>query len=363
MADFPMGSTGQAGHSGYYDTADTTEQTAAPLGARVTSMANWAGALVSMALIVGVGVWGYKLLVRDVTGIPVVSATAGPMRVAPENPGGSRAEHQGLAVNSVAGTGTAEAPADRLVLAPSGVGLTDEDQPVAAATLAPDTSDAAPGTSDASDPSPRTAQSAAEADEPGVVSDVQKASILAMADKIAADNEPLSPLDPVTETAPAAKPDAETPLADPADPLAQAVAEAVETDVAAEEILPREGLWKSPRPTKRPAGLQTASLAPVAVPEPAGAREIALADIPVGTRLAQLGAFDSPETARQEWDRLVQKFDVYMDGKDRVIEKASSGGRTFYRLRAHGFDDLADARRFCSAFVAERADCIPVVKK
>jgi hypothetical protein len=45
------------------------------------------------------------------------------------------------------------------------------------------------------------------------------------------------------------------------------------------------------------------------------------------------------------------------------VQKASSGGRVFYRLRAMGFDDLGDARRFCSALVAENADCIPVVTR
>ena len=37
---------------------------------------------------------------------------------------------------------------------------------------------------------------------------------------------------------------------------------------------------------------------------------------------------------------------------------ATSGGRTFYRLRAMGFEDLSDARRFCSALVAENAECM-----
>jgi hypothetical protein len=35
----------------------------------------------------------------------------------------------------------------------------------------------------------------------------------------------------------------------------------------------------------------------------------------------------------------------------------------FYRLRAHGFTDLSDARRFCAAFVAGGVDCIPVVTR
>jgi len=67
--------------------------------------------------------------------------------------------------------------------------------------------------------------------------------------------------------------------------------------------------------------------------------------------------------ARQEWDRLSDRFGEYLEDKNRVIQKAQSGGRTFYRLRALGFADLSDARRFCSALVAEKAECIPVVTR
>ena len=90
---------------------------------------------------------------------------------------------------------------------------------------------------------------------------------------------------------------------------------------------------------------------------------LAAADLATGTRLVQLGAYESAEVAEQEWGRISGRFDSFFDGKARVIQKAKSGGRTFYRLRAHGFGDLAEARRFCAALVAERADCIPVVVK
>ncbi|MFC6583995.1 SPOR domain-containing protein [Sulfitobacter aestuariivivens] len=83
----------------------------------------------------------------------------------------------------------------------------------------------------------------------------------------------------------------------------------------------------------------------------------------MGTRLAQLGAFDSEAVAREQWDQLNTRFGTYLAGKKRVVQKATSGGRVFYRLRAMGFEDIADARRFCSALVAENADCIPVVTR
>jgi hypothetical protein len=67
--------------------------------------------------------------------------------------------------------------------------------------------------------------------------------------------------------------------------------------------------------------------------------------------------------ARSEWERLTAQLGDLLDGKRRVVQRAESGGRIFYRLRAAGFEDLADARRFCSALQAERAECIPVVTR
>ena len=52
-----------------------------------------------------------------------------------------------------------------------------------------------------------------------------------------------------------------------------------------------------------------------------------------------------------------------MTDKARVIEQAQSGGKVFYRLRAHGFRDISDARRFCAALVAEEIGCIPVLQR
>jgi hypothetical protein len=98
------------------------------------------------------------------------------------------------------------------------------------------------------------------------------------------------------------------------------------------------------------------------VPE-AETREIDPDAIPSGTRLAQLGAFESPDVARAEWVRMESNLGEILDGKSRVIQQAQSGGRTFYRLRAMGFVDVSDTRRFCSAVKAEGVDCIPVEAK
>lgn len=288
----------------------------------MVGLANLAGAVVSLALIVGIGVWGYKILARDVSGVPVVRAAEGPMRIQPDDPGGRQALNQGLAVNEVAAEGTAAGPVEQLILAPEPLDLTLEDTP------RQEMAEAAPANEDATP--------AAEAGEPRSAEDeaVQLAAVQSLAQELSAGVAPLEDLDPVTETAPEAAPTPEV----------------------------TEGLRVSLRPKLRPAGLSNVQRV-AAVATNSGPRDVDPDSIATGTRLAQLGAYDSAEVARKEWTRLSGRFEDYLQDKDRVIQKAQSGGRTFYRLRAMGFDDLSDARRFCSALVAENAECIPVVTR
>lgn len=333
---------------------------------RISKLVNTAGAVMSVTLVIGIGVWGYRLLVRDVTGVPVVRALDGPMRIQPADPGGAQTAHQGLSVNRVQANGLAAPTADRLVLAPAGAGITEDDHAglrrpaarVAPREEATPTAEAAEvasaGINDITAPALLT-QDAPTPELPSAVDDsVQVAAIeptqqalqpsatdiavaeaLALADQIAATTAPLSELAEVKAQAPVR----------------------ISASIA--------GVSHSPRPSGRPSGLNTtparAAVEVVAAQViSAPAAQVDAATIQPGTRLAQLGAYDSTVIAEQEWDRLYGRFTEYMEGKSRVIQKAQSGGRTFYRLRAMGFDDLSDARRFCSALLAEKAACIPV---
>lgn len=290
---------------------------------------NIAGAAMSMALIAGIGVWGYKLVIRDVSGVPVVRAIEGPMRIQPEDPGGRQALNQGLSVNGVAADGSAARPADRLVLAPEPLELSLDDVP-------------ARNAGGAAVQPPEEASPVAEAEEPPTAED--QAVQLAAADTL------VQPLKDVQDSQQSLSEAAQEPEADEDEPEPQSV---------------ENGLGRSLRPQLRPVALDTAGAATLAVlsPETGSSEEVDPNSIPAGTRLAQLGAFESVEIARQEWDRLADRFGEYLEDKNRVIQKAQSGGRTFYRLRALGFADLSDARRFCSALVAEKAECIPVVTR
>ncbi|MCK0139134.1 SPOR domain-containing protein [Aliiroseovarius sp. F47248L] len=302
------------------------------------TLVNYSGAVLSLALIVGLGVWGYKLAVRDVTGIPVVRALEGPMRVQPDNPGGQSAAHQGFAVNDVQSEGQAAAPADRLVLAPAPEDLADEDMTTEVATR----TDTAPG---AELPLHEASAILPDADSASVD---PVAAALAIAEQIAADVEPLS-----------GAASEETTLASLSD------ATAALPDAAAVKIIPASvpGVSQSPRPTGRPADLTTRVAATPPAAPAVVATEVAPDQVAAGTRLVQLGAFDSADVARAEWNRLTTQFEDYFTGKSRVVQKAQSGGKTFYRLRAVGFEDLADARRFCSVLMASKAACIPVVNR
>ncbi|EBA08906.1 SPOR domain-containing protein [Sagittula stellata] len=322
---------------------------------RTVSMTNLLGAAASLALVVGVGIWGYGVMARDVSGVPVVRAASGPMRVAPEDPGGTLADHQGLAVNAVAGQGSAEGPAQQLVLAPRPAGLASEDVATGALSLAlqQDAEAMATAAEDGATPAVLSTQSGDNAEND---------PILALAAQIAAESEPLTPL------APGADNPVVTEVQDVSSSGARDLFPEDEYEEEAEMPKPGPGLGRSLRPRLRPSGLQVASVGPVDADVIAAAvasvtKEIDPATLPAGTRLVQIGAFDSAETARSEWTRLETRFGDFMDGKGRVIQQATSGGRTFYRLRAEGFVDLSDARRFCAAFVAEKVDCIPVVTR
>jgi hypothetical protein len=399
----------------------------APPPARpVSKTMNGLGALISIALVIGVGVWGYRLAVRDVSGVPVVAALDGPMRIQPEDPGGELASYQGLTVNAVQAEGQAEPTADRLVLAPKPIELLAGDGVVLAPSVvlpvtptaldrptleipadAPVASPLPEGLSEPTPDSPVIAEATIPAIRPPVkpdppvvqepapsaetdtaltpepvISEVADAEVetitapaaLDVAGAIEAAQEPTVVPPAATETQ--AETATEAVAEPPADTgAAEGVAEsAPEITVISPDIA---GVARSARPLGRPDGFAAQAEAQRAAQVEAidtaaegalisslpndGVNELAPETLPVGTNLAQLGAYASAEIARAEWGKKAARFDDYMDGKSRVIQRAESGGRAFYRLRAHGFETINEARQFCAALLAENAECIAVV--
>lgn len=305
---------------------------------------NIVGALLSVALVVGLGVWGYKLAVRDVTGVPVVKALEGPMRIQPEDPGGAVAPHQGLAVNDVAADGVSAGPVDQLKLAPPVAELSEEDVPAhreVEVGRAPE--------------SPSTAPLPSSGGE--INADAAVAEALGLTDIPGLDAPGLD------------APGLDTPVSAPVDAIPESV----------------PGVSRSPRPMPRPAGYAAlpeitepvravdvsasgATPAPARPGAGAGAapavvlgQEVEPAAVDASARLVQLGAYQSVEEAREGWKEIATLNPELFQNRNWTIERRELGGSPFYRLRAIGFDGLQDARAFCAALIAAKGSCVPVI--
>ncbi|CTQ50270.1 SPOR domain-containing protein [Jannaschia donghaensis] len=315
--------------------------------ARNFGFANWAGAITSLGLTAGLAAWAIDMTVRDVSGVPVIVALEGPMREAPSDPGGTVAPFQGLALSDITSGGPAAPAPDQIVLAPPPVSL---DAPALAERIATAGEEVITRQAEA-DPQ--------VADAPALRESIQMALSEAVEDEMI-----------VGASAPASQPVAATPVsADPGAPEAAvaAVVPVTEPGVArsvrpsARPAAPRRVVAQAPAtlPTEAPAqvaGTQVASL-DATIPS---ARDADAAALTPGTRVVQLGAYDSESAARGEWDRMESKFRDYMHGKERLVQKAQSGGRDFWRLRVVGFEDGDAARRFCAELLAKDAACIPL---
>ncbi len=283
------------------------------------------GAVSSVALVLGLAYWGYALAVRDVSGVPVMRAAVGAMRVAPADPGGEQMLNQGLTVNAIAAMGTTAKPADTVTLAPLAEDLQPDDVPVAVASAAPQAASPVVVASALSDGTAQALAVAAPAVEPA---DIEA-----------------TPVEPTTV-------------------LAQDTVDAAVAAALAEASADPNAISPALRPKPRPADLGAAIVevaAPV-VTQPAIAEKDP-STIPVGTILAQFGAYESADLARAKFAELVDNFGGLMAGKDMVVLKAETTGRIIYRLRAYGLTSDADAKSFCAALQAEGTECVPVAQR
>ena len=88
------------------------------------------------------------------------------------------------------------------------------------------------------------------------------------------------------------------------------------------------------------------------------------ADIPPGTVMVQLGAYDSAADAQAHLAAVQAQAGALVADKPALVIEAKSDGRRFYRLRLTGFDAPEAARRLCGELMAGLdLPCIPVVKR
>lgn len=348
--------------------ADPRDPAGDGLQARLARVTHYVGAVASVGLMVGLLAWGWQLVSRDVSGVPIISAIEGEARTAPEEPGGRLTPHTGLAVNNVAG-GEAPSPTQQVAIAP---------QPV---DLAPD--DVAMGQLGATAREPANASETplTFTGDPIVPLSDSEARALAESEAAAAAERALAD-QAVNEAAIIDAPAAEGPVTEvvtdengiPAQ--AAAITEAL---AEAQAQMNSGALVASARPAPRPRVTRVAAATPAAAapaaaaaaPAPAPARaperapEPAPAPAPAPAAassasgpVVQVGAFDSNDIASGEWSRLAGRHASLFSGKSPVIQQHQSNGRSFWRLRVAGFGSVSEARQFCSALQSAGTDCL-----
>jgi len=281
----------------------------------------WVGAALSLSLLTGAIGWSYQLIVRDISKIPIVRAQLGPLRVAPDDPGGLTAANQGLSVTQLA---VNEQPllSDEIFLAPAAEVLSEEN-----VVLQISEENSSVTNKEKFDTLEVSTENSLELK----ILPEQNATGLASNNEAVLSTAAFSPKKLEIENA-------------------VSLALSLTNEVGSS--------FNSLRPKIRPIAvnqIQTVNIAHSATNELVTA-------LPVGSAVVQLGAFESKSLAEIEWQRLEALLGSVLTSKNMVIQKAESGGKVFYRLRAFGFDDLSDARQFCSA-VNDKVACIPVVTR
>ncbi|MGI4746233.1 MAG: SPOR domain-containing protein [Janthinobacterium lividum] len=253
-------------------------------------LALFAGGIGALLVLV---VGGWSLVGHHETGIPIVDAPAGPVRIKPVDPGGM----QLTGVQNLAQTNGS-----------------------AASGLAPGPETAQPQALQAQ------VDAARQADAP-------PAPVVAPA------KQPVAQAGPSPAAAPpvasgsgqSAEPVAEAPATAPADGASVALPDAATEPAASDE---NDHAAIAPTPAARPAA--SAATHGVAV---------------------QLAAVDSQAAAHAEWARLSHRAPGLFAHRMPAIVPVNHAGKSFFRLRTAGFANATEATEFCSRAKAQGIAC------
>ena len=265
-------------------------------------------ALLVLAMFAGFVWLAYSEVVARGRGeTPVITADAGPARVAPDNPGGAAEPYKGFKIY--------EQPAPP-----------DDDTAASAATPA------APAPA-ASSPPPATKPALTETPAP------------AAPPKVAAPAAPAA-------AAPPAKVAAVAPAPKPAPALKSS------------QLPPQPATPIGPA-TAPPRALNTAG-APVAAapapksatPAPAVATPVAAAPVPAGASVLQIGAYKSQADADRAWATYKTKHASLLAGYSPDVKQVDLGEKgTWFRLRIAGFPSKDVASGLCDRLKADGGSC------
>ena len=294
------------------------------------------GAVVAMALLMALGIWFYRLGVRDAQNVPIIRAAAEPAKVRPEDPGGVETPHQNIESYEAATDEPAQVAA--VVIAPEPPEPKPEDVPLGELTPNPPTPAENLVESQSivpvPTPSPTTTEEV-EAQPTNVLPPVKVQTEPAEEEiQTALLESPESPETP------------ETPLVEPESEPEPAVT------TGGTEFAPS----RSPVAPIRPSNLkQRVAAAAQAVADERDdlAKRAAASSVQI-----QLAADPNEAAMRALWAKVSKANGDILRGRTLAIQTTVSGGTTFYRLRVGPFRDRAEARNVCAALSARGQDCI-----
>jgi hypothetical protein len=308
------------------------------------------GACIALALLVAMGMWFYRLGVRDAENVPIIRAAVQPAKVRPEDPGGAVAPYQDITSYRVADSNPAQATT--AIIAPPPPEPRRED--VAMGKLAPEPErEDTPAATRAPGP-------AAPPQASGISAPAPEPSAPATVIPVAATSGPASPSRPSPEAAPEVAADAGTSEID----ALVAMVEPAETADAPEAIQPDDPVTSgsdyappvSPVAQPRPPDLKARMAAAVEAAERSDdelARRAAESEIQI-----QLAADPSEDVVHRMWQRISQANQDILHDRALSVQTTTSGGTKFYRLRVGPFGGVSEARALCQALKARGQDCI-----
>ena len=285
------------------------------------------GAIISLNLILWAGYWAYSLISRDINGIPIVAAQPGPLRVAPEVPGGIEAENIELAVSKIASQELPPNP-QAVELAPYTAKLNADDITINQALKQKKLID--------SQIKKRT-QGHLQAVEPELLNEISLVPIktsIESTDYTIADNQ--------------------------SELVAAALALALKpnNDQLSNKVISANIKSNIIKPMPRPGSLRTN---PTSLNSKNSILPI-LGSVETGLAVVQFGSFENKQLAITEWGRLSENLSVILDDRPKFVERIQRNGNEIYRLRLGGFVNIDDASRFCSAVISQE-NCVPIIAK
>ena len=285
------------------------------------------GAIISLNLILWAGYWAYNLISRDINGIPIVAAQPGPLRVAPEVPGGIEAENIELAVSKIASQELPPNP-QAVELAPYTAKLNADDITINQALKQKKLID--------SQIKKRT-QGHLQIVEPELLNEISLVPI-----KTSIESTDYTIVDNQSELVAAALAIA---LKQNSEQVSnKAISGNIQSNII--KPMPRPGSFRI-----KPTSLNSEnSILPT------------LGSVETGLAVVQFGSFENKQLALAEWGRLSENLSVILDGRPKFVERIQRNGNEIYRLRLGGFVNIDDASRFCSAVISQE-NCVPIIAK